>query len=131
MWLTVRPDWGGGIRDSAAHECGFPPTQIRAHPDINGIRQGYPQTVYWDHMTGWGWAMMSFWSLLWIMLVVGLVWAVVQWSRGSGPTPPAPESGKSAREVLDQRLASGEIDIDEYQARRAALEPREPVGTHS
>jgi hypothetical protein len=33
-----------------------------------------------------------------------------------------PPSSKSARELLDERPASGEIDTDEYQQRRRALE---------
>ena len=28
--------------------------------------------MYWDHMTGWGWGMMVFWSLIWIALLGGI-----------------------------------------------------------
>ena len=67
--------------------------------------------------------MMVFWSLIWIGLLGVVVWAAVQWAR-SRPTaqihqrPPA----KSAYEILDERLARGEIDLDEYQRLGEALD---------
>ena len=77
-------------------------------------------------MTGWGWAMMIFWSLIWIALLGVLISAVVNWTRGTGaPSQPSGQQGRpNARELLDQRLASGDITIEEYQARKAALNDR-------
>ena len=91
--------------------------------------RGTLRGMYWDHMTGWGWAMMIFWSLIWIALLGVLISAMVNWSRGSGaPAQPSGEQARpTAREMLDQRLASGDISIDEYQARKAALDDR-PAG---
>ena len=82
--------------------------------------------MYWDHMTGWGWAMMILWSLIWIALLGVLISAVMNWTRGtSAPSqPPGGQTPLNARELLDQRLASGEITIEEYQARKAALDER-------
>jgi putative membrane protein len=60
--------------------------------------------------------MVLFWGGL-IAVVVLLVRG-----RGSGEEDrPAPR-GRSAREILDERFARGEIDRDEYEDRRAALQ---------
>jgi putative membrane protein len=56
----------------------------------------------------------------WILLVAGAV-ALLRWSRpreSTGPRTPG------AREVLDERFARGEIDADDYAARRRVLEGR-------
>jgi putative membrane protein len=88
--------------------------------------------MYWDHMNGWGWTMMVFWSLIWIGFLGLIAWALVQWSRGSPKSSAESASTKAttktAREVLDERLAAGEIDVDEYQKRRAVLEDGSRVG---
>ena len=86
--------------------------------------------MYWDHMTGWGWTMMIFWSLLWVGLLGVVIWAVANWTRaGAAPSQPTGQSAHpTARKLLDRRLASGEITIDEYHARKAALDDRS-VGT--
>ena len=86
--------------------------------------------MYWDHMNSWGWTMMIVWSLLWIGFLGLIAWVAVQWARG-GPSESASKqrSPKTARELLDERLARGEIDIEEYQRRRAAIEDHTPVGT--
>jgi uncharacterized membrane protein len=89
--------------------------------------------MYWDHMNGWGWTMMVFWSLIWIGFLGVLAWAAIERIRGgsqsaSGQTPPTNATNKTAREVLDARLAAGEIDIGEYQKRRAAIEDSRRVG---
>ena len=67
--------------------------------------------------------MMIIWSFVWIGLFGVAIWAVAQWARG-GPQGSASvqQPSKTAREVLDERLARGEIDLEEYQGRRAALE---------
>ena len=70
---------------------------------------------------------MVLWSLIWIGFLSVLTWAAVQWIRGGsrgsdGPESPIKTTNKTAREVLDERLAAGEVDVDEYQKRRAALE---------
>lgn len=59
----------------------------------------------WGHMTGemtvFGWVVMA---LFWFLIV----WVI--WSLASDRRPSAP----SAREVLDERYARGEIDRDQY-----------------
>lgn len=66
-----------------------------------------------DHLDfmGWGGAM----GLLWIVLIVVVVWALVAGLRPRGGGED--RGGPSAREILDRRYASGEIDADEYQRR--------------
>ena len=64
------------------------------------------------------------------LLVVGvIVWAVVYASRRSSTPPPAAGAwpaaqtppGPSARVILDQRYARGEIETAEYVERRSKL----------
>jgi putative membrane protein len=84
----------------------------------------------WNHMSDWGWQMMLFWGLLWVVLIGVGLWGIVFWTRGhnapASPAQPAPRD-KTARELLDERLARGEIDLREYQTLREALEPRAPT----
>jgi len=46
--------------------------------------------------------------------------AIVRW-LGGGSTMPAPQSGRSARNILDERFAHGEIEQDEYESRKRTL----------
>lgn len=66
--------------------------------------------------TGWmGWGGMFFMSLFWILLIGLGIWLVTSLTRRDRPT----EKLESPRQILDRRLASGEIDATEYaQARR-------------
>jgi putative membrane protein len=78
--------------------------------------------MYGDHMSGDAWWVMIVWSLVWLGLLVIVVWALIRWLQGArsddaGVGPPA-----SARDLLDRRLAAGEIDIEEYERRRSALD---------
>lgn len=72
-----------------------------------------------DHMdSGWGWAMGAFMVVVAVTLIVLVVWMVrtigPQARHASGPP-------SSAMDVLDRRLASGEITPDEYRERAAVL----------
>ena len=73
----------------------------------------------WDmHDWGGGWwvvmvlAMLLFWGLV----IAGIVW-VVRAATGDR----AAAGTKGAREILDERLATGEISVEEYERRRALL----------
>jgi putative membrane protein len=70
---------------------------------------------YWF---GFGWLLML---LFWVFVIAGIVWAVLtlsrqQHARGGG----GGESG--ALRILEERLARGEIDTEEFRTRRAAIE---------
>jgi putative membrane protein len=65
----------------------------------------------------WGWLMMSlgmvvFWGLL--------AWGALLLLRGRDQTAPA-DRRPGPKEILDERLARGEIDAVEYRERLAAL----------
>jgi len=72
------------------------------------------------HDMGWGWAVLM--TLGWLALL-GLFLVVALAAVRDRRTP-------SAREILDRRLAVGEIDIDEYERARAAIsrDSADPVG---
>jgi putative membrane protein len=70
---------------------------------------------------GWGAGTLLgpiFMILFWVVLVAGTVWLVLAISgqRAQRETP-----SSSALAILEERLAHGEIDVDEYTARRAAI----------
>ena len=70
------------------------------------------------NMTGWGWSWMSLVTVVGI-IVIALVARTVM--RDSGSRTVRGEEDP-ALAVLRRRLASGEIDEDEFTRRRAALE---------
>lgn len=73
---------------------------------------GYPNM-------GWGmWMGMSVGTLIFVALVVLLVWAAIRIGRTEQPRQ---QEKPSALHVLDERLARGEIDPDDYSQRRRIL----------
>lgn len=77
-----------------------------------------------------------FMGLFWIVLVAAIIWFVVRLlpagaRAGAASGVPAGAVGSvvpSPLEVLDARLARGEIDLETYQAHRAALVAARGVG---
>ena len=66
------------------------------------------------HMGGeWFWGMWIGMAVFWVSLLAFGVWAVNRLSRRGG--------GGSARRVLEERFARGEIDEAEFQARSETL----------
>jgi len=75
--------------------------------------------MYWNgHMTTGGWII----SILWTAIVIALVIALIVWlsSALSRPHSNARAEG-SAREILDRRLARGELTVEEYERLRDTL----------
>lgn len=71
--------------------------------------------------SGMGFAGWFFMGLFWLVLLGVIIWAVVRLlptRQHSVGTPGAPETPE---EILDRRFARGEIDLETYQAQRAAL----------
>ncbi len=69
-------------------------------------------------------------TLLVIALIVALVVIMSRRNKQPGTHPASPPATTAAAlQVLDHRLATGEIDITDYQARRAALLGEAPTHT--
>ncbi len=73
--------------------------------------------VQWDHMMdGWGWGMGLGWliSVGIVVLLAVVIWRLLQ---GRGPR----RSEGSALEILKERYARGEIDREEFEAKKRDL----------
>ncbi|MHB1508524.1 MAG: SHOCT domain-containing protein [Acidimicrobiales bacterium] len=77
-------------------------------------------------MMFWYGSHLAFWqvTLMWVGMIV--FWVIVVWalyalisSATRGPEHEDP--GRDARRILDQRLANGEIDVEDYQRVREAI----------
>ena len=62
---------------------------------------------------GWHWWFAPFWFLLWVVVIVTIV-RFAPWRRRS-------DRRVDARAILAERYARGEIDAEEYAARRDVL----------
>ena len=72
-----------------------------------------------------GWLLMS---LLWIALLAVGVWAIARIVPArSGDADEPRSSAEGPREVLDRRLANGEIDIKTYDEVRSKLTSNPPA----
>ncbi|MEK6224945.1 MAG: SHOCT domain-containing protein [Chloroflexota bacterium] len=56
--------------------------------------------------------------LFWVFVIAGIVWAVLTLSRQQH----ARGGDSGALRILEERLARGEIDTEEFRTRRAAIE---------
>lgn len=70
---------------------------------------------------GFGWLFML---LFWVFVVAGTVWLVLAIARSQGTAGPTAEGGSRALRILEERLARGEIDTEEFRTRRAVIEER-------
>jgi putative membrane protein len=66
---------------------------------------------------GW-WVLMS---VFWVALIALIVWAAVQLFPNRGGSAPERKEPEGPEEILDRRLARGEIDPETYDALRAKL----------
>ncbi|MEX0797739.1 MAG: SHOCT domain-containing protein [Acidimicrobiia bacterium] len=71
--------------------------------------------LYWHGMGPWGWLMMV---AFWAVVVFLIVWAV------RSTATPGRRGDDSPLRILDERLARGEIDREDYDERRKVLEGR-------
>ena len=72
-----------------------------------------------DWGTGWGWGGMWLGPLFMIVplaLLIALIVLLVRWLGGGSDDGGRPV--RTARDILDERYARGEIDREEYQRRR-------------
>ncbi len=70
---------------------------------------------YWFGQYGWIGMLIS--MLIWILVIGGLVWLVVWAVRrsGAGNYNTNLPAGPSAKEIVQQRYARGEISREQYQ----------------
>ena len=69
---------------------------------------------YWFGLGG------LFMVLFWIFVIAGIVWLALTLSRSQTR---ASDDGRSAAvRILEERLARGDIDAEEFRARRLVLE---------
>ena len=76
--------------------------------------------MYWGNGTtniGWGVAMMIAMLVFWTLIAYFVVRSVRGGSLTSAPT------STGAKQILGERLARGEIEIEDYKARLAAVSP--------
>ncbi len=85
----------------------------------------YAGQGYGSHMGGgWGWGQFIFGPLMMILVIgaiVALVVVLVRWIGGTAGGGPAPRQGSSARDLLDESYARGEIEREEYLQRKKDL----------
>lgn len=84
-------------------------------------------SMYGDHMDGgWGWGMAALMALAAIAIVALVIWFLR--SPGSHHAraghAPADTTTETPMQILDRRLAQGEIALDEYHERAAVLSKR-------
>ena len=60
---------------------------------------------------GFGWLFMLAW---WVLVVLAIVWLVRSVTDHG-------DNAASARRILDERFAAGELSIEEYEQRRRVL----------
>lgn len=73
--------------------------------------------MWQTHDMGSGW-----WLLMVVMLIAVIacvVWLVANTANADHGSPSSPES---AMDILDRRLAAGDITIEDYEQRRRALD---------
>jgi putative membrane protein len=67
-------------------------------------------------MGGW-----FFMGLFWLVLLGVIIWAVVRLLPSRHQMTGVSGAADTPEEILDRRFARGEIDLETYQAQRAAL----------
>lgn len=77
-------------------------------------------------MSGWMWVWGAALIIGALALAGGLMWAIVATTAppraAAGPTATESAGSTSARWILDQRYARGELDTDEYRERVQTLD---------
>ena len=73
---------------------------------------------WYDGMGAGGWIAMS---VLWVALIALVVWAVSSLLGRGTPRSERVDLAERPEEILDRRLAAGEIDAETYDALRGKL----------
>lgn len=88
------------------------------------IAAPFAQMTGSDGGMGWGIVMMVATLLLVVLVLVGVILLVRSLLRVRAGSDRDDNEATDALRVLERRLAEGEIEIDEYRARRSILERR-------
>ena len=78
---------------------------------------GWGMHPMWGLWGIWGFGMMLFMLLFWALIITGIVLGI-RWLIRQG----RPEMSDSALEILRQRYARGDINREEFEAKRKDLE---------
>ena len=86
--------------------------------------------MYWNgHMTTAGWVVAILWTVIILALIVGAIaWLASALSNRDTNAAGSPVEG-SAREILDRRLARGELSVEQYKELRASIDREATVVT--
>lgn len=77
--------------------------------------------MYWgDHMSAGGWIFSVLATLVFLALIGALIYWLLSATAGGGG-PARGDSRESAKEILDRRLASGELTVEQYRQLRDTL----------
>ena len=60
--------------------------------------------------------------LFWVAVIAGIVWLVKTISGSNAQFPMQMQNGMSAREILDQRYAHGELNSEQYATMKKDLQ---------
>lgn len=74
---------------------------------------------------GWGggsWLVMGLMMFFWVALSTVAVWAGFHFLKTDSSTTAGPQTTLTPRATLDQRLAAGEIDTEQYAQLRRILD---------
>lgn len=78
-------------------------------------------STFYARDIGWGWDFLMGIGMVafWLLIVLGAVWLV---RGGFGGTASQQHPSKQPIEILNRRLADGELTLEEYEERREAIE---------
>lgn len=80
----------------------------------------------------WGsgnWLAMGLMMFFWVALIALAVWAGIHLLRADSATKASPQTTLTPRATLDQRLAAGEIDAEQYAQLRRLLDGQSVAST--
>lgn len=83
-------------------------------PNLTTLAQVVADTDGWGHMDGWGGGWMWLWGTLmmfsWVAIIAAAIWFFTNRNTAGTRSP-------RAREILEERYASGELSTEEYRER--------------
>ncbi len=83
-------------------------------------RGGENQMMHWGYGHEWVWLWMLVPTTFWILFLGLIAWGIAQFAGARREHSTA--HGETAMDILERRYASGELDHDEFERRRQALQ---------